>query len=256
MGIPNLLNHADRAYLTIRDRILLGHYPAAHLIVARDAAAEFGGSQETISRVLVTLSAEGYLDAGARARGCVRRWSPSHLIRASSMRTQILSFAAMECSSRRKPLAIARLRAIVDVLTTHTSHLSDIDAVSDCLSLFETELCNGVGLDGLAQALRNAFPPILIRTCALVVNQLSLRRRLNAFLAVVDAIDRGTLNENGARYAFEPDAIDARMREKIAKSQSGVQPSEIDVEKLFSNRETTYDRWAAEVHIHRREATR
>lgn len=175
---------------------------------------------------------------------------------ASSMRTQILSFAAIECSCRRNALAIARLRAILDVLTTQVSNLSDIDAVSDCLSLFETELCNGVGLDGLAQALRNVFPPILIRTCALVVNQLSLRRRLNAFFSVVEAIDSGTLNEPGARHAFHPDAIEARMREKIANSQSGVSPSGPDVEKLFSNRETTYDRWVADVHIHRKDAAR
>jgi DNA-binding GntR family transcriptional regulator len=242
----NQISVSDRAYVEVRDRILSRVYRPGHLLSSRDIASEFDCSTVTIGRVLQNLAKEGYLDQGARATGKVRQWTESELRDAIDMRAVILAFAADCCAKRTNRLALARLKSLSEVLRSLATPDRRLDVISDCLALFETELCMGTGVEGLSAALRNAFPPALVRRGILVANDISLDRRFCNFDRLVDLIANGRIAQGQASSCLEFDAIDAALLEDncLASVDLPHKPNNV---VPFRGREITYSQWATEM---------
>jgi DNA-binding FadR family transcriptional regulator len=242
----NQISLTDRAYLDLREKILLREYLPGHRLTSREIANEFNCSTVTIGRVLQTLASEGYLEGGARASGTVRHWTERELRDAIDMRAVILTFAAYCCAKRTNQLALARLKALSDVLETLAASDRRLDVISDCIALFETELCMGTSIEGLPVALRKAFPPALIRKSVLVADEISLDQRFHNLKSLVALIAKGQISQGEAAAYLEFDGIDAALLEKEKC------PVELDLtnesQKVvpFRGKETTYSQWASD----------
>lgn len=239
-------NFSERAYLDLRERILAKRYGASQTLSSREIADEFDCAPATIGRVFQSLANEGYLELGARTTAVVRQWSDRELRDAIAMRAELMAFAAVWCSRRSNPLAIARLKAITDVLASLVAGDRKLDEISDCLALFETELCTGAGLDGLAQSLRNAFPAALIRKAVLVADDISLKRRHRHYDGLVTAMTKGIVTDATAQAYLSPDAIDETLIEENRGLDVDLGGS-ANRSMPFRGKETTYDKWAADL---------
>ena len=231
---------ADSVYVAIRDNILARRHRPGETISANDHASELDCKVGVVIAAYKQLAIEGFLRPGARAKGIIRGWSENELRDALEARQQILGFATLEAASQRNPLTVARLKSIVTVLENGEPDMRQKDDVADCFGLFEVELCNGTGVEGLAATLRNLFPPSLVRTSALVSDQVGIRRRCKNYHAAISMIQKREPSNTEELFSIDP--IDTMMITYITSENVDGDATKSG-DRLFRSREKTYERW-------------
>ena len=104
----------DKAYHTVRERIVRGEYPASSRITEQEVAAVAGVSRTPVREALRKLHAEGLLDFVPHQGAIVAEWTLEDTDDLFELRAMLESYGAARAARRVTPEGIAELRQLAD----------------------------------------------------------------------------------------------------------------------------------------------
>lgn len=104
----------DKAYHTVRERIVRGVYPASSRITEQEVAAVAGVSRTPVREALRKLHAEGLLEFVPHQGAVVTEWTPEATDDLFELRAMLESYGAARAARRVTPEGIAELRQLAD----------------------------------------------------------------------------------------------------------------------------------------------
>jgi len=113
-GEGALARAAEKAYLTVRERILSGAYPAAARLTEQEIATASGVSRTPVREALRRLQAEGYVTASANQGAVVAEWTAEDMNDVFELRALLEPYGAARAATRISAEGIAQLRELAD----------------------------------------------------------------------------------------------------------------------------------------------
>lgn len=110
----SLARAAEKAYLTVRERILSGAYPASMRLTEQQIAAASGVSRTPVREALRRLQAEGYVTASANHGALVVEWTADEINDIFELRILLEPYSAARAATRIDAQGIARLRDLAE----------------------------------------------------------------------------------------------------------------------------------------------
>src|SRR5690606_7458503 len=104
----------DRAYQTVRERIVRGVYPAASRITEQEVAAAAGVSRTPVREALRKLHAEGLLEFIPHQGAIVTEWTKEDRDDVFELRALLESYGAARAARRMSDVGIAQLRQLAE----------------------------------------------------------------------------------------------------------------------------------------------
>jgi DNA-binding GntR family transcriptional regulator len=104
----------DKAYHTVRERIVRGVYPASSRITEQEVAAVAGVSRTPVREALRRLHAEGLLEFVPHQGAIVTEWSHEDTDDVFELRAMLESYGAARAARRVTAEGIAELRQLAD----------------------------------------------------------------------------------------------------------------------------------------------
>ena len=104
----------DKAYQTVRERIVRGVYPASSRITEQEVAAAAGVSRTPVREALRKLHAEGLLEFIPHQGAIVTEWTNEDRDDVFELRALLESYGAARAARRMTPQAIAELRQLAE----------------------------------------------------------------------------------------------------------------------------------------------
>jgi DNA-binding GntR family transcriptional regulator len=109
-GSGALSRAAEKAYLTVRERILRGNYPPAMRLTEQEVATASGVSRTPVREALRRLQAEGYVTAAANQGAVVAEWNRQDVNDLFELRALLEPYGAARAAERIGAGDIAELR--------------------------------------------------------------------------------------------------------------------------------------------------
>ncbi len=109
-----LARAAEKAYLTVRERILSGAYPAATRLTEQEIATASGVSRTPVREALRRLQAEGYVTASANQGAVVAEWTAKDMNDVFELRALLEPYGAARAATRISAAGIAQLRELAE----------------------------------------------------------------------------------------------------------------------------------------------
>lgn len=110
----SLARAAEKAYLTVRKRILSGAYPAAMRLTEQEIAEASGVSRTPVREALRRLQAEGYVTTSANQGALVVDWTTDDINDIFELRILLEPYSAARAATRVDPEGIAQLRELAE----------------------------------------------------------------------------------------------------------------------------------------------
>ena len=104
----------DKAYQTVRDRIVRGVYPASSRITEQEVAAVAGVSRTPVREALRKLHAEGLLEFVPHQGAIVTEWTSEDRDDVFELRAMLESYGAARAARRMTAEGIAELRQLAE----------------------------------------------------------------------------------------------------------------------------------------------
>ncbi len=104
----------DKAYQTVRERIVRGVYPASSRITEQEVAAAAGVSRTPVREALRKLHAEGLLEFIPHQGAIVTEWTSADREDVFELRALLESYGAARAARRITPEGIAELRQLAE----------------------------------------------------------------------------------------------------------------------------------------------
>ncbi len=208
---PSLARAAERAYLTVRERILRGVYPAAMRLTEQEVAMASGVSRTPVREALRRLQAEGYVTVAANQGAIVVEWTADDVNDVFELRALIEPYGAARAAKRAGNEELGQLRELAErqKLESETRAPGFVERIGDLNSSFHRrvqELSGNTRLARLMPILIEA--PIVLKTFAHYSAE-ELVRSASHHLEIVNALE-----------ARDPEWAAAAMRTHILAARS------------------------------------
>lgn len=164
-----LARAAERAYLTVRERILSGAYPAAMRLTEQEIASASGVSRTPVREALRRLQAEGYVTSSANQGAIVVEWTAQDINDMFDLRALIEPYGAARAARRITTDGLGQLRELADRQrfeseTRGPGHIERIGELNSAFHRLVQEFSGNTRLSRLMPILVEA--PIVLKTFA------------------------------------------------------------------------------------------
>jgi DNA-binding GntR family transcriptional regulator len=157
----------DKAYQTVRERIIRGVYPAASRITEQEVAAAAGVSRTPVREALRRLHAEGLLEFIPHQGAVVTEWTREDRDDLFELRALLESYGAARAARRMSDAGIAELRQIAEDQYHETVAKSPgyLNRIGELNSQFHRRIHELAGSSRLVTALASLIEaPLMMRT--------------------------------------------------------------------------------------------
>ncbi|HEY8537544.1 MAG TPA: GntR family transcriptional regulator [Steroidobacteraceae bacterium] len=157
----------DKAYQTVRERIIRGVYPAASRITEQEVAAAAGVSRTPVREALRRLHAEGLLEFIPHQGAIVTEWTREDRDDLFELRALLESYGAARAARRMSEAGIAELRQIAEDQYHETVAKSPgyLNRIGELNSQFHRRIHELAGSSRLVTALASLIEaPLMMRT--------------------------------------------------------------------------------------------
>jgi DNA-binding GntR family transcriptional regulator len=157
----------DKAYQTVRERIVRGVYPAASRITEQEVAVAAGVSRTPVREALRKLHAEGLLEFIPHQGAIVTEWTKEDRDDVFELRALLESYGAARAARRMSDVGIAELRQLAEdqyheTLSKASGYLTRIGELN---SQFHRRIHEFAGSSRLVTALASLIEaPLMMRT--------------------------------------------------------------------------------------------
>jgi DNA-binding GntR family transcriptional regulator len=157
----------DKAYQTVRDRIVRGIYPAASRITEQQVAADAGVSRTPVREALRRLHAEGLLEFIPHQGAIVTEWTVEDEEDVFELRALLESYGVARAARRISPAGVEELRQLAEdqyheTLSRREGYLERIGNLNSHFHLRIQEIAGSARLVNALSALIEA--PTMMRT--------------------------------------------------------------------------------------------
>ena len=157
----------DKAYQTVRERIIRGVYPAPSRITEQEVAAAAGVSRTPVREALRRLHAEGLLEFIPHQGAIVTEWTREDRDDLFELRALLESYGAARAARRMSEAGIAELRQIAEDQYHETVAKSPgyLNRIGELNSQFHRRIHELAGSSRLVTALASLIEaPLMMRT--------------------------------------------------------------------------------------------
>ncbi len=196
----------DKAYQTVRERIVRGVYPASSRITEQEVAVAAGVSRTPVREALRKLHAEGLLEFIPHQGAVVTEWTTQDQDDVFELRALLESYGAARAARRMTPEGIAELRQIAEDQYHETLSKTEgyLERIGDLNSAFHRGIHEFAGSVRLGGALSSLIEAPLITQTFRTYEDEDLIRSASHHLEIVRALE-----------ARDPDWSAALMRSHI-----------------------------------------
>jgi DNA-binding GntR family transcriptional regulator len=181
----------DKAYQTVRERIIRGVYPAASRITEQEVAAAAGVSRTPVREALRRLHAEGLLEFIPHQGAIVTEWTREDRDDIFELRALLESYGAARAARRMSDAGIAELRQIAEDQYHETVAKSPgyLYRIGELNSQFHRRIHELAGSSRLVTALASLIEaPLMTRTFESYKDE-DLVRSASEHLEIVRALE-------------------------------------------------------------------
>lgn len=181
----------DKAYQTVRERIIRGVYPAASRITEQEVAAAAGVSRTPVREALRRLHAEGLLEFIPHQGAVVTEWTREDRDDLFELRALLESYGAARAARRMSDAGIAELRQIAEDQYHETVAKSPgyLYRIGELNSQFHRRIHELAGSSRLVTALASLIEaPLMTRTFESYKDE-DLVRSASEHLEIVRALE-------------------------------------------------------------------
>jgi DNA-binding GntR family transcriptional regulator len=181
----------DKAYHTVRERIVRGVYPASTRITEQEVAAIAGVSRTPVREALRKLHAEGLLEFIPHQGAIVTQFTPEDRDDVYELRAMLESYGAARAARRITPEGIAELRQLAEDQYHETVAKPEgyLERVGVLNSQFHRRIHEFAGSPRLVTALASLIEaPLMLRTFATYQDE-DLSRSASHHLEIVRALE-------------------------------------------------------------------
>jgi DNA-binding GntR family transcriptional regulator len=157
----------DKAYETVKEGIIAGHYPAGSRITEQDIAAAAGVSRTPVREALRRLHAEGLVEFTANLGAVVTAWTDCDTNEVFDLRAMLESYGARRAARNATAEQLAVLRALAEdqYRECRERHGEFIARVGDLNSRFHRALQEAAASPRLSRALAALIEaPLMMKT--------------------------------------------------------------------------------------------
>jgi DNA-binding GntR family transcriptional regulator len=202
---------AEKAYRTVRERILRGVYPAALRITEQEIADATGVSRTPVREALRRLQAEGFVTVIANQGAIVTQWPAGDTDDVFELRALLEPYGAARAARRITPEGIEELRKLAQAQYDECERRADgfLERIGNLNSQFHRLIQNFSGNARLATLMPVLIEaPLVLRTFA-TYEPRELLRSASHHIEIVSALE-----------AHDPEWAAAIMRSHIHAAQS------------------------------------
>jgi DNA-binding GntR family transcriptional regulator len=159
----------DKAYQTVRERIVRGVYPAASRITEQEVAFAAGVSRTPVREALRKLHAEGLLEFIPHQGAVVTEWTGEDREEVFELRALLESYGAARAARRMTPQIVEELSEIAELQYHEALSKTDgyLERIGDLNSQFHRRIHECAGSARLLTALASLIEaPLMMRTFA------------------------------------------------------------------------------------------
>ena len=181
----------DKAYQTVRERIVRGIYPASSRITEQEVAAAAGVSRTPVREALRKLHAEGLLEFIPHQGAIVTEWTSEDQEDVFELRALLESYGAARAARRMTPAAVVELRQIAEDQYHETLSKTEgyLERIGDLNSQFHRRIHEIAGSSRLGSALASLIEaPLMMKTFASYQDE-DLIRSASHHLEIVRALE-------------------------------------------------------------------
>jgi DNA-binding GntR family transcriptional regulator len=181
----------DKAYQTVRERIVRGVYPASSRITEQEVAAVAGVSRTPVREALRKLHAEGLLEFIPHQGAIVTEWTSEDRDDVFELRALLESYGAARAARRMTAEGIAELRQLAEDQYHETLSKTEgyLERVGDLNSQFHRRIHEFAGSSRLVSALASLIEaPLMMKTFASYQDE-DLIRSASHHLEIVRALE-------------------------------------------------------------------
>ncbi len=182
---------AEKAYVTVRERIVRGVYPAASRLTEQEIARASGVSRTPVREALRRLQAEGYVKTTANQGAVVAEWTAQDMDDAFEIRVLLEPYGSARAAKNITPEGIEQLRALAQFQYAESERRAPgyIERVGDLDSRFHRMLQRYSGNPRLAKLMPTLVEvPMVAKTFAYYESE-ELLRTAGHHLEIVSALD-------------------------------------------------------------------
>lgn len=187
---------AERAYSTLRARIIEGVHPPGARVIEQEVAASAGVSRTPVREALRRLEAEGLLRFEPHRGAFVTRWSDQDAEDIFELRAMLEGYGARLAAQKATAEDIAQLRVLAKAQCKEAAERSRgyLERIADLNSQFHHCLEQVAGSARLQATLRTISSAPLILQTFRDYDDDALNRSAHHHLEIVDAIEAGDGN--------------------------------------------------------------
>jgi DNA-binding GntR family transcriptional regulator len=181
----------DKAYQTVRERIVRGIYPASSRITEQEVAAAAGVSRTPVREALRKLHAEGLLEFVPHQGAVVSEWTAEDRDDVFALRALLESYGTSRAALRIKPDEVAELRQLAEDQYHETLSRTDgyLERIGDLNSLFHHRIQQISGSSRLSTALSALIETPHIMKTFVTYQDEDLIRSCSHHLEIVRALE-------------------------------------------------------------------
>jgi len=182
---------AEKAYRTVRERILRGEYPAALRITEQEIADATGVSRTPVREALRRLQAEGFVTVIANQGAIVTEWSATDTDDVFELRALLEPYGAARAALRITTEGIEELRALAQAQYAECERRDDgfIERIGNLNSQFHRVIQSFSGNHRLATLMPVLIEaPLVMRTFA-TYEPAELLRSASHHIEIVSALE-------------------------------------------------------------------
>jgi DNA-binding GntR family transcriptional regulator len=182
---------AEKAYRTVRERILRGEYPSALRITEQEIADSTGVSRTPVREALRRLQAEGFVTVIANQGAIVTEWSATDIDDVWELRALLEPYGAARAADRITTDGIEELRGLAQAQYDESASRADgfIERIGDLNSRFH-RIIQGFSGNGRLATLMPVLieAPLVMRTFA-TYEPHDLLRSASHHIEIVSALE-------------------------------------------------------------------
>jgi DNA-binding GntR family transcriptional regulator len=196
----------DKAYQTVRERIVRGVYPASSRITEQEVAAAAGVSRTPVREALRKLHAEGLLEFIPHQGAIVTEWTSEDRDDVFELRALLEGYGAARAARRMTAEGIAELRQLAEDQYHETLSKREgyLERIGDLNSQFHRRIQECSGSSRLANALSSLIEAQMMMKTFETYQDEDLIRSASHHLEIVRALE-----------AHDPDWAAALLRSHI-----------------------------------------
>lgn len=186
-----LARAAERAYLTVRERILRGAYPAGTRLTEQEIANASGVSRTPVREALRRLQAEGFVKASANQGAVVTELTDDDVNEMFELRGLLEPYGVARAAERITPEGIAQLRELAQAQRQESLQRAEgfIDRIGELNSRFHRLAQSFSGNSRLTRLLPVLIEaPLVLKTFA-HYDPAELLRSADHHLEIVSALE-------------------------------------------------------------------